>query len=67
MPDCQKNDGGTSATWLNASEGFFATLTKCRLTGSLVLKAAHDAEEFYEDRARESPSWPGGDLRGRIR
>ena len=32
-----------------------------------MLKTAHDAEEFMRTRARVSPSWPGGDLRGRIR
>ena len=32
-----------------------------------MLKTAHDAEEFMRTGARVSPSWPGGDLRGRIR
>jgi hypothetical protein len=31
-----------------------------------MLKTAHDAEEFMRTGARVSPSWPGGDLRGRI-
>ena len=38
-----------------------------RRSGSLLLKTAHDAEEFMRTRARVSPSWPGRDLRGRIR
>jgi hypothetical protein len=32
-----------------------------------MLKTAHNAEEFMRTGARVSPSWPGGDLRGRIR
>ena len=32
-----------------------------------MLKTAHDAEEFMRTGARVSPSWPGEDLRGRIR
>jgi hypothetical protein len=32
-----------------------------------VLKAAHDAEESYEDRGARISIWPGEDLRGRIR
>jgi len=31
------------------------------------LKAARDAEGFMRTGARVSPSWPGEDLRGRLR
>ena len=41
-------------------------LTVKRRSGSLVLKAAHDAEESMRTGARVSPSRPGEDLRGRI-
>ena len=32
-----------------------------------MLQTAHNAEEFMRTRARVSPFWPGGEIRGRIR